>query len=125
MEEAKLLKRGARANAFSKVFIIVQILVLFSFSCEYLTDGLDMFLSRLGQNMLIMLAALAKFNLEYFTLSVIYLIGMNFISIGALVLALIALLRYKNQEAKSTVAFAIILITATSLLVLGSAVPFY
>jgi len=124
MEENKSSKIGVKANTYCKVFIIIQILALFSLGFEYLADGFDVFLSRLGQNMLILFTALSTFNLGYFTICIAGLIGMNFICIGALVLALMSLLRYKNKEAKSTVALCIFLITATSILALGSRVPF-
>ena len=99
-------------------------LALFSLCFEYLADGLDVFLSRFGQNVSVILTAFINLNFKYISLHVASLVGLNFISIGALTMALIALLHYKNQEAKSTVVFGVVLIVVTSLLAFGSAESF-
>jgi hypothetical protein len=124
MEEAKSSKIGARAHTGSKILGVIQILLLLCLSPESLADGLSVFMSRVGQNMFIVLAAIATFNLEYLIISMVHLITINFIGICALAQALIAFSHYKNKGAKSTVVSCIILIVVGFLLVLGSAVPF-
>ena len=118
MEEAKTLKRGVRANTFSKVFIVLQLLVCFSLICGLFEDKQQW--PRFGENALIVLTALARFDVKTLTLFISYLIGFNFIAIGALILALLAWLRYKNEEARPTVTVAVGVIVATSFTVLAS-----
>ena len=118
MEEAKLLKRGARANTCSKVFIVVELLVCFSLICSLSEDKQSW--TRFSRNALIVPAALASFNIETLMVFTVGLIGFNFIAIGALILALLAWLRYKNEKARPTVALAVGVIIATSLLDLAS-----
>ena len=118
MEEAKLLKRGARANTYSKVFIVVQFLGCFSLICSLSEDKQSW--ARFSRNALIVPAALASFNIETLMVFTAGLIGFNFIAIGALILALLAWLRYKNEKARPTVALAVGVIIATSLLALAS-----
>lgn len=117
MEEAKTLKRGVRANTYSKVFIVLQLLGCFSLICGLFKDKQSW--PRFGENALIVLTALARFDVKTLTLFISYLIGFNFIAIGALILALLAWLRYKNEEARPTVTLAVGVIVATSLLALG------
>ena len=118
MEEANTLKRGVRANTFSKVFIVVQILVLVSLICGLFEDKQSW--PRFSENALIVLTALARFDVKTLGIFIAYLIGGNFIAIGALILALLAWLRYKNEKAKPTVTLAVGLIVATSLTELAS-----
>lgn len=118
MEEAKLLKRGARANTYSKVFIVVELLVCFSLICSLSEDKQSW--TRFSRNALIVPAALASFNIETLMVFTAGLIGFNFIAIGALILALLAWLRYKNEKARPTAALAVGVIIATSLLALAS-----
>ena len=118
MEEAKTLKRGVRANTFSKVFIVLQLLGCFSLICSLFEDKQSW--PRFGENALIVLTALARFDVKTLTLFISYLIPFNFIAIGALILALLAWLRYKNEEARPTVTVAVGVIVATSLTVLAS-----
>lgn len=113
MEEAKTLKRGVRANTFSKVFIVVQILVLVSLICGLFEDKQSW--PRFSENALIVLTALALFDVKTLGLIIASLIGFNFIAVGALILALLAWLRYKNEEARPTVTLAVGVIVATSL----------
>ncbi len=118
MEESKLLKRGIRANTCSKVFIIVQILALASLIFGLFEDKQAW--ARFSENALIVLTALVRFDVETLGLTIAYLIGGNFIAIGALILALLAWLRYKNEKARPTVVLAIGVIIATSLTELAS-----
>lgn len=118
MEEAKTLKRGVRANTYSKVFIVLQLLVCFSLICGLFEDKQSW--PRFGENALIVLTALARFDVKTLTLFISYLIPFNFIAIGALILALLAWLRYKNEEARPTVTVAVGVIVATSFTVLAS-----
>jgi hypothetical protein len=118
MGEVKLLKRGARANTYSKVFIVVQLLVCFSLICGLSEDKQSW--TRFSRNALIVPAALASFNIETLMVFIAGLIGFNFIVIGALILALLAWLRYKNEKARPTVALAVGVIIASSLLALAS-----
>lgn len=118
MEEAKTLKRGVRANTFSKVFIVVQILVLVSLICGLFEDKQSW--PRFSENALIVLNALVRFDVKTLGLIIASLIGFNFIAIGALILALLAWLRYKNEEARPTVTLAVGVIVATSLTALCS-----
>lgn len=118
MEEAKTLKRGVRANTYSKVFIVLELLGCFSLICGLFEDKQSW--PRFGENALIVLTALARFDVKTLTLFISYLIGFNFIAIGALILALLAWLRYKNEKARPTVALAVGVIIATSLLALAS-----
>lgn len=118
MEEAKTLKRGVRANTCSKVFIVVQLLVCFSLICSLSEDKQSW--TRFSRNALIVPAALASFNIETLMVFTAGLIGFNFIAIGTLILALLAWLRYKNEKARPTVALAVGVIIATSLLALAS-----
>lgn len=118
MEEAKLLKRGVRANTISKVFIIVHILALVSLICRLFEDKQSW--PRFNENVSIVLTALTRFDLETLGLIIAGLIGFNFIAIGALILAFLAWLRYKNEKARTTVALAIGVIVATSLTELAS-----
>ena len=67
-----------------------------------------------------MSAALALFDIKTLMVFIAGLIGFNFIAIGSLILALLAWLRYKNEEARLTVVFAVGVIVATSLLALAS-----
>ncbi|MBN1795313.1 MAG: hypothetical protein JW804_01440 [Sedimentisphaerales bacterium] len=106
--------RGANA------LIFLNILILYSVGSDYLMSGFNVYLSRLGKNVSIMLTALATVNLEFITLHIASIIPWISIGVLALVLALIALLRHKNQKAKSTVVVSVVLIVATYLLVLGS-----
>ena len=118
MEEAKLLKRGARANTYSKVFIVVQLLVCFSLICSIFEDKQSW--TRFSRNALIVPAALALFDIETLMVFIAGIIGFNFIAIGALTLAFLAWLRYKNEKARPTVALAFGVIIANSLLALAS-----
>jgi len=118
MEEAKTLKKGVRANTYSKVFIVLQLLICFSLICGLFEDRQSW--PRFGENALIVLTALARFDVKTLTLFISYLIPLNFIAIGALILALLAWLRYKNEEASPTVALAIGVIVVTSLIELAS-----
>jgi len=118
MEETKLLKRGARANTYSKVFIVIQLLGCFCLICSLSEDKQSW--TRFSRNSLIFPAALASFNIEALMVFTAGLIGFNFIAIGALILALLAWLRYKNEKARPMVALAVGVIIATSLLALAS-----
>ena len=118
MEEAKTLKRGVRANTYSKIFIVLQLLICFSLICGLFEDKQSW--PRFGENALIVLTALVLFDIKTLTLFISYLIPFNFIAIGALILALLAWLRYKNEEARPTVTVAVGVIVATSLTVLAS-----
>ena len=118
MEEAKLLKRGARANTYSKVFIVIQLLICFSLICSLFEDKQSW--TRFSRNALIVPAALALFDIETLMVFIAGLIGFNFIAIGSLILAFLAWLRYKNEKARPTVALAVGVIIATSLLALAS-----
>ena len=118
MEEAKLLKRGVRANTYSKVFIVIQFLVCFSLICNLFED--EQSWPRFSENASIALTALVRFDVETLGLIIAYLIGFNFIANGALILAFLAWLRYKNEEARPTVVFATGVIVATSLIALAS-----
>ena len=115
MEEAKLLKRGARANTYSRVFIVVQLLACLSLI--FLSEDKQSW-TRFSRNVLIVPAALASLNIETLMVITAGLIGSNFIAIGALILALLAWLHYKNEKARPTVALAVGAIIATSLLAL-------
>ena len=114
----KLLKKGIRANTYSKVFIIVQILALASLIFGLFEDKQAG--ARFSENALIALTALVRFDVQTLGYTIAYLIGGNFIAIGALILALLAWLRYKNEKARPTVALAIGVIVATSLTELAS-----
>jgi len=118
MEEAKLLKRGARADTYSGVFIVVQLMVCFSLICSLSKDKQSW--PRLSENALIVLNALVRFDVKTLGLIIASLIGWNFVAVGALILALLAWLRYKNEKARPTVTLAVIVIVASSLLALAS-----
>ena len=118
MEEAKTLKRGVRANTYSKVFIVVQLMVCFSLICSLSQD--ENTWPRFSRNALIVPAALVLFDIETLIVFIAGLIGFNFIAIVSLILALLAWLSYKNEEARQTAAFAVCVIIASSLLALAS-----
>ena len=118
MEEAKALKRGVRANTYSKVFIVLQFIVCFSLICGLFEDKQSW--ARFSRNVLIVPATLALFDIETLMLFIAGLFGFSFIAIGALILALIAWLRYKNEKARKTSAFAVGILIATLLLALAS-----
>lgn len=121
LEKTKRLAAGTRAIKGAHILMIVHGLVLFSLCCENMADGMGVFLSRLGQNMSMILTAFISLNFRYISLLVAYLMPLNSICIVALTIALIALLHYKNKQAKYTVVFGIVLVVVTSLVELGSA----
>lgn len=123
MEEDKILKRGARAHTWSKVFIVIQILAVIGMTFNLL-EAKQPWL-RFSDNASMMLATLARFDIEPLLVFVAFLIGSNFVSIGALILALLAWLRYKNEDARPMVTVAVGVIVATSLIALGSQNIFY
>lgn len=120
MEKANDSIAGARGVKWARAFMIFHVLILFSLSCGYLSDGMDVYKLRFGQNASVILTALITLNLKPIGLYIAFLIGLGFVNIGALFMSLIALFCYKNQEAKAIVVFGIVLIIITSLLILGS-----
>jgi hypothetical protein len=125
MNESKSLKAGARANNCSQVFLVVQVFLLYSLSCEYLAEGLGVFLSRIEQNVLILLGGVATARLDYLVLCAVYLLSTNVMGVGALVLALISFAFYKRKQSKATVIWCIVVLLVSCILILGSEVPLY
>lgn len=104
-EKTKRLE-GTRGVKWAYFFMIIHALALFSICCENFADGLGVFLSRFGQNFI-------SLNFGDIILLVAYLTSFNFICISAIAIALIALFRYKNKEAKYTVVLGIVLFVVT------------
>jgi len=116
--EGAVSKQGSRANKAAKVFAILQLLVCLSVTCEICQDSEAWM--RFSRNWVVIAGAFVTFDVETLAIVGAGLVGYNLISLGALGLSLLALLRYKVQGATSTVAFAVGVLVLGSLLGLGA-----
>lgn len=120
MEETKTSKTGARGIKWAYFFIALHCMCLYGYHSMNMEDSNGEILITFTNNVSIILSAIANFKFDFICIHIVYLIGSNLISIGALVLALLSLFYYKNKSAKPVVIIAIICIILMNLVVLCS-----
>lgn len=124
-QKNEISRKGAISNGIAWVFIVLQSLIIIGgLYADRDTLGLLRIIGQSVRSVHKVLLVLAQFKPEAMAYLISFILAINLLGIGALVLSSIVWFKYKNKNGKITMIFATVVITVNSLLSIDSIISY-